>query len=85
LFTFDELSNQLASASVGYTVGNVVVNLLIFVEDICVLGSSISPLQCLLIICGEYAAEYEIAKCNKTNGVLFAPKRIYHRLHQMFS
>ena len=37
---------------------------------------SISELQCLLNICGDYAAEHEITfNCNKTIGVLFCPKK----------
>ena len=37
---------------------------------------SISGLQCLLNICGDYAAEHEITfNCNKTIGVLFCPKK----------
>ena len=42
---------------------------------ICVLSAGISGLQCLLNICGDYAAEHEITNCNKTIGVLFCPKK----------
>jgi len=43
---------------------------------ICVFSPSISWLQCLLNICGDYAAEHEITfNCNKTIGVLFCPKK----------
>ena len=36
---------------------------------------TISGQQCLLDICGDYAAEHEIAfNCNKTSGVGFCPK-----------
>jgi len=52
----DELSDQLGSARVGCTVGNMVVNNLMFVDDICVFSPSISVLQCLLNICGDDAA-----------------------------
>ena len=72
----DELSVQLGSARVGCTVGNMVVNHLMFADDICVFSPSINALQCLLNICGDYAAEHEITfNCNKTIGVLFCPKR----------
>ena len=54
----DELSIQLGSARVGCTVGNMVVNRLMFADDICVFSPSISGLQCLLNICGDYAAEH---------------------------
>ena len=53
----DELSIQLGSARVGCAVGNMVVNHLMFADDICVFSPSISGLQCLLNICGDYAAE----------------------------
>ena len=54
----DELSIQVGSARVGCTVGNTVVNHLIFADDTCVFSTSISGLQCLLNICGDYAAEH---------------------------
>jgi len=56
----DELSIQLGSARVECTVGNMVVNHLMFADDICVFSPSISGLQCLLNICGDCAAEHEI-------------------------
>ena len=72
----DELSIQLGSARVGCTVGNVVVNHLKFAHDICMFSPSISGLQCLLNICGDYATEHEIIfNCNETIGVLFCPKK----------
>jgi len=72
----DELSIQLGSARVGCTVGNMVVNHLMFADDICVFSLSISGLQCLLNIYSDYAAEHEITlNCNKTIGVLFCPKK----------
>jgi len=72
----DELSTQLGSARAGCTVGNMVVNHLKFADDICVFSPSISGLQCLLNICGDYAAEHEITfNGNKTIGVLFFPKK----------
>jgi len=56
-----------------------------FADEIWVFGPSISGLQCLLNICGEYAAEQEIAfTCNKLNGVLLVPKIINNPFHQMF-
>jgi len=73
----DELSIQLGSARVGCTVGNMVVNHLKFADDICVFSPSIRGLQCLLNICGVYAAEHEITfNCNKTIGVIFFPKKV---------
>ena len=81
----DELSIHLGSARVGCTVGNMVVNHLTFADDICVFSPSISGLQCLLNICGDYAAEHEITfDCNKTIGVLFCPKKYKQPPYQMF-
>jgi len=72
----DELSIQLGSVRVGCIVGNMFANHLMFADDICVFDHSISGLQCLLNICGDYAAENEMTfNCNKTIGVLFYPKR----------
>ena len=56
--------------------GNMVVNHLMFADNVCVFSPSISGLQCLLKICGDYAAEHEITfNCNKTVGILFCPKK----------
>jgi len=86
IHTSDELSNQLGSARVGCTVGNMVVNQLMFSHDTCVLsGTGISGLQCLPYICDEYAAKHEIAfNYDKPIGVFFALKSINNLLHQMF-
>ena len=51
-------------------------NHLMLADDIWVFSPSISGLQCLLNICGDYAAEHEITfNCNKIIGVLFCPKK----------
>jgi len=72
----DELSIQLGSARVGFTVGNMVANNRRFADDICVFSPSISGLQCLLNNCADYAAKHQITfNCNKTIGVLFCPKK----------
>jgi len=72
----EELSIQLGSARVGCTVGNMVVNDLLFADHICVFSPSISELQSLLNICGDCAAEHEITfNCKKTIGALFCPKK----------
>ena len=77
----DEISIQLGSARVGCTVRNTVVNHLMFADDICVFSPSISGLQSLPNIYGDYAAEHEITfNCIKTIGVLFYPKKY----NQMF-
>ena len=59
----------------GMHCGNMVVNHL-FADNARVFSPSISGLQCLLNICGDYAAEHEITfNCNKTTGVHFCPKK----------
>jgi len=53
-----------------------VVNHLTFADNIRVFSPSISGLQCLMNICGDYAAEHEITfNGNKTIGVLFWPNK----------
>jgi len=80
----DELSDQLGSARVECTLGNVVVNHLIFAIDICVFSPSTCGLQCLLNICDDFAAEHEIIfNCNKTIVFFLAQNSINNLLHQM--
>ena len=56
--------------------GNMVVNNLLFADDICMFNPSVSGLQCLLNICGDYAAEHEIIfNYNKATDSLFCPKK----------
>jgi len=53
-----------SAAKARYTVENIVVNHLLFVDDACVFYPSISGLQHLNICC-DYAAKYEIVfSCN---------------------
>jgi len=55
--------------------GNMIVNHLMFADDICAFSPSISGLQRLLDIFGDYAAEHEIAFiCNKTIVLFLSPK-----------
>jgi len=60
-----EPSDQLSSARVGCTVGNMVVNHLMFADYICVFSPCIGGLHRFLDICGDSAAEHDMAcKCN---------------------
>jgi len=73
----DELSEQVGSAMVGCTVTNMIVNHLMFADDIYVFSASISGLHSLLDICGDCAAEHEIAfNCDKlqNNWCSFCPQ-----------
>ena len=57
-----------------------------FYYDICVFSPSINGLQCLLNICGDYAAEHEIIfNCNNTIGVIFCPKKYKQPAPSRFS
>jgi len=67
-----ELSIQLGSARVGCTVKNMVVNRLMFVDYIYAFSPSVTGLQCLLKVCGDYTAEHESIATK--NWRLFAPK-----------
>jgi len=81
----DELSYQLSSTRMECTVGNMVVNHLMFADDICVFTLSISGLQVrLLDICGDCAVEHEITIVTKQLVFFFAPKSVDNLLHQMF-
>jgi len=71
-----DILDQLGSARVGCTMGNMVVNHLMFSDNTCVFSPRISGLQCLPNIWGDYASEHQIAfNCNKTIGVLFCSKK----------
>jgi len=62
-----------------------VVNNLLFADDICMFSPCIRGLRCLLNICGDYAVEHEITfNCNKKLVFFFAQKSINKVLHQMF-
>jgi len=54
-----------------------VVDRLMFADDICVFSPSIGGLQCLLNICGDCATEHVAVV------FFFAQKSIYNLLHQM--
>jgi len=56
-----------------------------FADDICVFSPSISGLQCLLDICGDYAAEHESLAVTKQLVFLFTQKSINNLPHQIFS
>jgi len=57
----------LGSARVGCTVGNMVVNNLMFADNICGFSPTIKLRLQHLDICGDYAAEHKITfNCNKT-------------------
>jgi len=65
----DELSVQLSTPRAGCTVGNIFVNHLLFADDTCVFGPSLSGFHRLSICC-DYTGELEIVfDCNKTIGV----------------
>ena len=66
--------------------GNMVVNHLKFADDICVFRPSISGLQCLLNICGDYAAEHKKSLLIVTKQLVFffAQKSINNLPHQIF-
>jgi len=65
-----------------------VVNHLIFADDMCVFSPSISGrLRLLIIICGDYAAEHELAfnfKKRLVQPTFLSHKNINNLLHQMF-
>jgi len=68
----------------GCTVEIMVVNNLLLANNTCVFSPSISGLQCLLNICGVYAAEHEILVATKQLVFFFAQKSINKLPHQIF-
>ena len=79
-YVFAVYLDELSMIQGGMHWGNMVVNHLMFADDICVFSPSISGSQCLLNICGDYAAEHENTfNCKKTIGVLFCPTKYKQR------
>ena len=70
----DKLSFQLGSARVGCTVKNVVVNRLMFVDDIYVFSHSVTGLQCLLKVLVTIMLNTKAFLIATKNWRFFAPK-----------
>jgi len=56
----------------------------LFADDICVFSPSISGLQCLLNICGDYAAEHEIS-FNYNKAIMVTCVRVWSNFTCSFS
>jgi len=81
----DELSIQLGSARVVCSVRNMVVNNLLFADDICVFNSSISGLHCLWIFVVTMLLNTKLLLiATKQLLFFFAQKSINNLPHQMF-
>ena len=67
-----DLSNELNSIKVGCSIGKVLLNHLMFADDICVFYSSVRWLQRMLDVCQAYAESHcVIFNCNKTVRMTF--------------
>jgi len=63
----DDLSNELNTIKAGCYIGEVLLNHLMFADDICVFCPSIRWLQRILDVCQAYAVSHGIiCNCNKT-------------------
>jgi len=63
----DDLSNELNNIKAGYSTGEVLLNHLMFADDICVFCPSVRLLQRIPDVCQAYAESHEyIFNCNKT-------------------
>ena len=71
----DDLSNELNNIKAGSYIGEVLLNHLIFADDICVLCPSVRWLQRILDVCQAYAESHGIIfNCNKTVCMSFKAK-----------
>jgi len=71
----DDLSNELNNIKAGCYIGEVLVNHLMFADDICVLCPSVRWLQRILDVCQVYAESHEISfNCSKTVCMTFKAK-----------
>ena len=71
----DDLSNELNNIKARCYIGEVVLNHLMFADDICVLCQSARWLQRILDVCQAYAESHRIIfNCNKTVCMTFKAK-----------
>jgi len=71
----DDLSNELNNIKAGCYIGEVLVNHLMFADDICVFCPSVRWLQRILDVCQVYAESHGIIfNCNKTVCMTFKAK-----------
>ena len=71
----DDLSNELNNIKAGCYIGEVLLNHLMFADDICVLCPSVRWLQRILDVCQAYAESHGIIfNCNKTVCMTFKAK-----------
>jgi len=76
LFVYlDDLSNELTNIKAGCYIGEVLLNHLIFADDICVFCPSVRWLQRILDVCQAYAESHgNIFNCKKTVCMTFKAK-----------
>jgi len=71
----DDLSNELNTIKAGCYIGEVLLNHLMFADDICVFCPSIRWLQIILDVCQACAESHGIFfNCNKTVCMMFKAK-----------
>jgi len=72
----DDLSNELKNINAGCYIGEVLLNHLMFADDICVFCPSVRWLQRILDVCQAYVESHGIIfNCNKTVCMTFKAKR----------
>jgi len=70
-----DLSTEINNIKTGCYVGEVLLNHLMFVDDICVFSSSVQGLQSILDVCQAYAESHGIIfNCSKTVCMTFKAK-----------
>ena len=71
----DDLSTELNKIETGCHVGEVLLNHLMFADDICVFCSSVQGLQTILDVCQAYAESHGIIfNCSKSVCMTFKAK-----------
>jgi len=73
----DDLSLELSNIKAGCYIGEILLNHLTFVDDICVFCTSARGLQSILEVCQAYARLHEtIFNCSKTVCMMFRAKSV---------
>jgi len=71
----DDLSLERSNIEAGCYIGDILLNHLMFVDDICVFCPSVRGLQSILEVCQAYAESHEIIfNCSKTVCMMFKAK-----------
>ena len=77
----DELSTMLNNIHVGCFVGTMLVNHIMYADDLVLLSPSAAGLSILLSICSTYGIEYDVMYNSTKNNVLVFRSKLLKHLH----